>query len=173
MKSIIITCALLIVCFTYSFGQYNVLLVKGKAVTASAVEVGDESVMLKTATGEQTINKADVLCVIPDSGKSFTFRMKNDKKMKILKKDMENEYKGADIARLFAYKYYKSQTDIGQLYALNSDHNLTEEEFRSAFEKQQKKFKKRTIVSASLAGFVFIIGTASFISTMNEASNYL
>lgn len=172
MKKFALTSSLLIVCLSFSFGQYKILLAENKAVEALAIEIEDELIIVSTESGKQVVDKTDVLCVIPESGKSFTFRENNNKKMKILKRDIENGYQGTDRARIFAYKYYKSGADIGKLYLLNSDDDLTEEEFKSAYNKQRKQFKKRTIISASLAGFAFVIGATTFISTINEASNY-
>ncbi len=173
MKRISIICFFMIACISYSFAQYKVLTTKGNSIKASGIEIRDQTVDLTTSGGDQTIDKTDILCVIPESGKTFTFREKNNKKMKILKKDLENNYKGSDIARIFAYKYYKSNPDIGQLYQLYPEAGLTESEFEAAFIKQQKKFKKRTIVSASILGFTLIITSAVFITTVNEASRLL
>jgi hypothetical protein len=173
MKRISITCFLLIACISYSFGQYKVLTTKGNFIVASGIEIRDQTVNLKTSQGSQTIDKTDILCVIPKSGKTFTFREKNNKKMKILKRDVENDYKGTDIAKIFAYKYYKSNPDIGQLYQLYPEESLTEAEFAAAFAKQQKIFKKRTIISGSILGFVIILTSAVLITTATEASQFL
>ena len=171
MKTVLLFCALQVICFASASGQYKVLLTENKEIAASDIEVHDNSVFLTKGDGRETLKKSDILCVISEKGKGYTFRKKNGKKLKVLKKDIKNNYREEDIARLFAYKYYKSDVDIGRLYSSFPGLDLTKDEFESAFLKQQKKFKSRTIVSASIAGFVFLLGLGAFISTLAEASS--
>jgi len=157
-----------ILCHNLSFGQNKVLLVNGKSINASSVDTQKESVNLTIENSKQTLAKTDILCIISESGKAYTFFEKNNKKIKIPKKDISNDYQTTDIARIFAYKYYKNKNNIGQLYNLYNGLKLTEDEFSTEFILQKKKIKKRTIVSYSLTGFAFILGTTMLIKSMND-----
>ena len=158
-------------CNVFSFGQYNVLLVNGKSLNTSSIKVKKELIVLTADGEEQSIAKEDILCVIPELGRSYSYRKKNNKKIKILKRDIVNKYEGTDIVKLFAYKYYGSTIDIGQLYLLNSDKSPSEEEFKNVFDKQQQKIRSRTIISTTVSVIVLIIVVPMFIRTLNDVNS--
>ena len=124
--------------------------------------------MLITNNEPQSIPMDDILCVIPEGKNSYTFWHKNDKKLKISKKDIRNNYKGVDRARLFAYKYYKSTYDIGQLYSINSDSSISKEEFEAVFNEQQKKIKKRGGAASGIGIGALVIALIVFINTLSK-----
>ncbi len=171
MKKLLLISTLQFICITISWGQYKVLLTENKSIKASDIEINDGSVVLTRDNNRQTFKKEDVLCIIPDAGKSFTFLERNGKKMKILKRDLDNNFQGEDIARLLAYKYYKSDVDIGQLYSAFPGAGLTMDEFEATFAGQQKKFKKRKIVSTSIMAVVLLITSGLLITTLAGASS--
>ena len=155
-------------CNVLSFGQNNILLVNGKSTIASSVSIERNSVTLVSNNETQSISKADVLCIIPAGKNSYTYNNKTGKKMKISKKDIQNNYKGIDRARLFAYKYYKSTYNIGQLYSINSDSSISKVEFEAAFNEQQKKIKRRGGVAIGLGIGSLIFGLVVFLNTLSK-----
>ncbi len=170
MKKVISLFLFGVILNVFALGQYNVSLLNGKSIKASSVEEQKEVVQLTVDSEVKSVKKSDVLIVVPESGKSYTFLNKNNKKIKIPKKDIKEDYEGGDVARIFAYKYLKGDSEVKQLYSLYSGDQLTEEEFALEFNKQQKKIRKRMITVWSLAGFGFIIGVTALISSLNTAS---
>ncbi len=161
---------------TLTYAQTKVLTIDGKTLMASVVEIKDESIVATIEGKNQNILKNNVLAIIPNGKSAYTFKIKNDKKLILKRKDMHNNYLGADKPRMYAYKYQGSPSNISQLYTLNGDSSMNEEQFKNIFNEQQKKFKTRNIVSMSLAVLVFLIGFASMTSALgdlNDANNTL
>ncbi len=154
-----------------SIGQNNVLLVNGNSLNASSVKIETGSVALIVGGESRSIPKTDILCIIPAGKKGYTFLQKNNKKVKILKRDITNNYQGKDIARLFAYKYYKMKTDVTQIYDLNLHKDLTVAEFESAFSRQQQKIRSRATTSTILSTVLLIIVVAELVSTIGQANS--
>ncbi len=151
-----------------SIGQNNVLLVNGNSLNASSVKIETGSVALIVGGESRSIPKTDILCIIPAGKKGYTFLQKNNKKVKILKRDITNNYQGKDIARLFAYKYYKMKTDVTQIYDLNLHKDLTVAEFESAYSRQQQKIRSRATTSTILSVVVMILSVSIIVSTLND-----
>lgn len=150
--------------------QTKVLTTDGKTLNTTSIKSTDNSVILTSAGENKTLSKADILAVVPENGRSYTFKIKNGKKLKIKSKDIYNNYEGADRPRIFAYKYLGSDPNAGQLYVLNSDSELSEVQFKSLFNEQQKKLKTRGIVSMGLAVVALILGAASLSSSLSQAN---
>jgi hypothetical protein len=153
-----------------TFAQTKVLTTDGKMFMASTVETTDDAVNITVANEKQTIPKLNVLVIVPNGKPGYTYRVKNGKKLAIKKKFIHNDYSGTDKPRIFAYKYFGSPSNVSQLYVLNSDSSMTEEQFASIFNAQQKQLKTNNIVSLSLAIFAFILGAASLSNTANSLS---
>lgn len=144
---------LCMVCSFLTFAQTKVLTTDGKMYMASAVETTSDEITITVENQKQTIPKLNVLAIVPDGKPGFTYRAKNGKKLVIKKKFILNDYTGTDKPRIFAYKYMGSPANVGQLYVLNSDGSMTEEQFASIFDAQQKKLKTNNIVGIGLASF--------------------
>lgn len=152
-----------------AFGQNKVLLVNGESLDATTFKSETESVSVTVNSETKTIPKSEILCIIPAGKKGYTFSLKNNKKLKILGRDISNNYKGADKARIFAYKYHRSTANVGELYKLNSDSNLSEEEFRIIFNTMQRKIKSRGTTGLIISIVALAIVIPVFISTLSDA----
>ena len=169
MKTKVISLIILAMfCNVFSFGQYKVLLENGKSIDVSSLHIVNERVALSTG---QMIDKSDILCIIPEEGRSYTFLKKNDKKTKIQKRDIKNEYQGTDKAKIFAYKYSGVEQNVGQLYVLNSDNSLTEDEFKLAFTQQQGKITIRKVVLFAIVVPIFLYSLINFTGTLKEVNS--
>lgn len=157
----------LVLCATFSFAQTKVLTTDGKTINSSSFQINDDNITTNYNGEMQTILKNNVLAVIPEGKTPYTFRLKNGKKMNVKKKFFHNAYTGPDKPRFFAYKYLGSPANVGQLYVLNSDGSMTEEQFTSVFKQQQKKLKTNNIVSISAASVALLVGIASLSMTAN------
>ena len=173
MKTNIISLIIIgLFCNVFSFGQGKVLLENGSYVNMSSIEINGESVTLTTDNKEtQKITKAELLVVLPEGEKPYAFLQKNDKKIKFKKDAISKYYQGVDIARLFAYKYYKGIYDVGELYQKNPGYTFSEEEFKNVFDEEQRSLKKRSNISMGVGIGALVIGSALFISTVSQASD--
>ncbi len=154
----------LVFCNVLSYGQFTVLLVNGKSLNSSSISIKDDPVSLVVDNESQSVSKTEILCIIPEGKKSYTFSSRNNKKVKIKKRFISNDYQGTDIARIFAFKYYKNTDDPGELYRANSASTISEEEFIYAFNKQHKK-----ITTGKVAGIVILsISVGMLVTTVNE-----
>jgi len=163
-------------CSFLTFAQTKVLTTDGKMFMASAVETASDEITISVDNQKQTIPKLNVLVIVPEGKPGFTYRTKNGKKMAIKKKFIHNDYAGTDKPRIFAYKYMGSSANVGQLYVLNADESMNEEQFASIFEAQQKKLKTNNIVAIGAASFALLVGIASLTqanSDLNNANNLL
>lgn len=148
---------LLVLCSTIAFAQTKVLTTDGKMFMASAVETSKESVTLTMAGENQSFQKSDILVVVPDGKKGFTYRTKNGQKLKIRNRYINNSYQGTDIPKIYAYKNLGGKPDIQQMYVKHGDTSLSFEEFNKIYKKQQQKIKTGNIVSISLSAFILLI----------------
>jgi hypothetical protein len=146
-------------------------LTNGSSINANSVSVEKETVVLKVDGTEQVIKKDEILCVIPDGKKGFTFSEKNNKKIKISKKDIYNAYEGTDIPRVFAYKYYKTPYASDQIYNLYGSSQISKDDFIKIFDEQKKTLKNRETISMVAGAVALLIGLSSFLSTMNELNS--
>lgn len=154
-----------------SYAQNKVLLTDGTSLRPNSIEVEKESVILNIEGERQSISKEKILCVIPEGKTGYTFHQRKNKKLKIKKKDIYYNYEGTDVPRLFAYKYFKTSFDTAQLYRLNPNNTLPEEEFNKVFNQQQKTLNSRLTVSYVAAGVAFLVGLGSFLATMRDVNS--
>ena len=153
------------------YAQNKVLLTNGTSLNSNSIVVEKESVKLDIDGEPQSFGKNEILCIVPEGKTGYTFSARNNKKMKIKKKDIYYDYEGTDIARLFGYKYFKTPFDIAQLYRLNMNNTLSEEEFKNIFNAQQKTLKSRSTISLVAAGAALLIGLSSLLITMKDVNS--
>lgn len=170
IKTILLT-IFCVLCSILTFSQTKVLTTDGKTFIVSALELQDDAINITSGDKKQTIQKLNVLAIVPDGKPAYTFRMKNGKKMMIKSKFIHNNYTGTDKPRIFAYKYLGNPAEVSQLYVLNSDSSMTEEQFASVFHAQQKKLKSNNILALGLATLGLLIAIGSFTSTMNQVND--
>ena len=144
-------------CSTLSFAQTKVLTTDGRALVATSVQTNSNNIVATVAGENQTISKSNVLVVVPEGKKGYTFRIKNGKKLKLLKRDIHNNFQGTDIPRMYGYKYLGAKGDFEQIYITNSDTSIPFEEFKTIFKKQQKKIRSRTIGSVCASALLILI----------------
>jgi len=144
-------------CSTLSLAQTKVLTTDGRALLATSVQANNNNIVATVAGENQTILKSNVLVVVPEGKKGYTFRIKNGQKLKIRKRDINNNYQGKDIPRIYAYKYLGIRGDVNKIYSTNSDTSLSFEEFKTIFNKQQQKMRTGNIVSVSASAFILLI----------------
>jgi len=147
------------------------LTTDGKTFTTSNVAVADESITFSSSGKNQSILKNNVLAVVPEGKKAYTFRIKNGKKQTIKKKDMHSNYTGTDKPRMYAYKYMGTESNVSKLHVLNADSSMNEEQFKGIFNEQQKKLKTRNFVGIGLAVLALGLGAASLVSANNDLNN--
>jgi len=164
-KILILTFLSLSLCLI-SLGQNKVLLTNGQTFNSIDIKSGKSSVDLSNDSIKQTIQKKDILCVIPEKGKCFTYKMKNSKTLKLARKFATQNTQGVERARLFARKYYGTKANISELYLLNGDKSISEADFT----KEYKKTQSRITTSNVLAIGAFIIGLSSFIGALSAAA---
>lgn len=153
-----------------TIGQNKILLENGSSMNYSGISVEKDLVKV-TVNGEiRSIAKTDVLCVIPEKGRSFTFMKKNNVKFKIAKNDMKNGYEGADIARIFAYKYYKSDTDISAIHKIFQGIELTLSDFETYFNTQQRKIRSRATTATIIGVVVLVISVGGLVRVLGDAN---
>lgn len=176
MKTKVISLIIIgLLCNSFSYGQTKVLLENGSILNVSAVVIEDESIIINADNETKSISKSEVLCIIPEKKKAYTFRQKTNKKFKIRKKDIANNYQGEDLARVYAYKYYnnvKGYEIIGDLYKKNLESKLSEEEFNIIFREQHKKITKGVITGWIVSGVVFVISLNLMFSILNDIDQY-
>lgn len=153
------------------FGQNKVMLTNGTIYNSSSIDVNKETVQLNVDGQTLSVTTKEILYIIPEGKAAYTFWEKNNKKMKISKKDIYYDFEGTDIARIFAYKYYKTPYDINQLYSLNPNTKLLKEDFTNVFNEQQKTFKKRGTIGWIASGVVLLIGLGVFVGAMNDLNS--
>lgn len=170
-KKILSFIGICLLCNVVLLAQTKVLTTDGKVLMASSIELTNENVLVSVDDVSQTIAKSNVLAVIPKGNKAYTFRIKNNKKLTIKKGDIYNNYEGADKPRIFAYKYLGSKSNIGQLYTLNGDNSLNEEQFKNIYNEQQQKFKTRNTLSLLLAVGALLLGAISLSNSMKSANS--
>lgn len=158
-------------CSILTFSQNKIITTDGKTLIASAIEINDDAINITVDKEKQTIQKLNVLAIVPEGKPAYTFRMKNGKKMIIKGKFIHNNYTGTDKPRIFAYKYLGHPTEVSQLYVLNSDSSMTEEQFASVFNAQQKKLKSNNFIALGLATLGLVIAIGSFSSTMKQVND--
>ena len=144
-------------CSIQSFAQTKVITTDGRTLNVTSVQTNDNNIVTTVAGENQTISKSNVLVVVPEGKKGYTYRAQNGKKLKIRKRDINNNYQGKDIPRIYAYKYLGTQGDIHKIYITNSDTSLSFEEFKTIFNKQQKKLRTGNIVSIGTSVFILLI----------------
>lgn len=154
-----------------SFGQNKVLLENGSSMSFSHMSFDRDLINIDVNGERRSINKTDILCIIPEKGKSYTFRKTNNMKFKIAKKDIKADYQGADIARIFAYKYYKSKTEASELYKLYSGINITQFDFESYYHAQQQKIRSRATTSTVIAVVILAISVGNLIRVLGEVNS--
>jgi len=152
---------------TYCLSQNTIKLINGESVSASSIEYSKNSDICKL-NGSEDIAKDQILCIIPDGKAAFTFHHKKNRKYKIAKRDIENNYNDKDLAKVYAYKYYKSEKSINELFNLNPNNSLSEEEFTELFNKQHKKIKGRTTTTITLCIVAFVVGLGSLLSSLED-----
>lgn len=160
MKKVIYLIIASVLFSVLSYGQNKILMVNGESTNASSIDgrsTKKGSTINLVVDGEnKSIPKNNILCVIPDGKKGYTFYSRNNVRTKIPKKDIKNNYQGTDIPNLYAHKYFKSKSDVEKLYKLNSGISLTFDEFENAYYAQEQKLRTRNTINK----------TASTISTI-------
>jgi hypothetical protein len=165
---------LIVICLFSSvllFGQNKVMLTNGTIYNSSSIDINKETVQLNIEGESKSVDKNEILYIIPEGKAGYTIWAKNNKKMKINKKDIYFDYEGTDIARIFCYKYYQTPYDIDQLYSLNPNNKLLKEDFANVFNEQQKTLKKRGTVGWIVSGVVLLIGLGAFVGAMNDLNS--
>lgn len=143
------------------------MLVNGTSLDSESIVIEKESVKLNIDGKAKSITKAEILCIIPEGKTGYTFWEKNkNKKMKIKKKDIFYNYEDTDIPRIFAYKYLKTSYTASKLYRLNSNSSLSEADFTSIFNEQDKKLRSRLVTGYIAGGIAFAIGLSSFLGSV-------
>ncbi len=104
--------------FLISFGQNKILLTNGQTLDYLNIKAGNSSVVLSNDSLEQSVEKTDILCAIPVQGKCFTYKIKNNRMLKLRRKFVNINSHGIGRARLFATKYFGAKTSISDLYIL-------------------------------------------------------
>ncbi|MCD4697831.1 MAG: hypothetical protein K8S16_16520 [Bacteroidales bacterium] len=171
MKKVFLLLSLGMTCSILLFGQSKLLLENGSFVIFTHISIDSEQVKVNVNGETRLFSKTDILCIIPERGKSYTFRKKNNIKFKIAPKDIKNNYNGADIPRLFAYKYYKSNTDVSEVYKLFQDTKLSLFNFESYYNAQQQKIRSRATTATVLSVVLLAIAVGGFIRTLNTANS--
>lgn len=175
LKTLFITCTCCIL-YSATFAQNKILTTDGKTLNAASVEINKTNITANVNGDNQTISKSDILAVVPDGKKGFTFRAKNGKKMPIKNKFIHFDFSGTDRPRIYAYKYLGTNAKVNQLYVLNSDGSMTEEQFASIYHAQQKRLKTNNVVSITSAAVILLVGYASMTyskKNLNDAQNAL
>jgi len=170
VKKVILLVITGIICTVLSFGQNKVLLENGNSVVYSNISIENDRIKVYVNGETQYFNKTDILCIIPERGKSYTFRKKDNRKIKIAGKDIKNDYQGSDIPSLFAYKYYKSNTDVSALYKLFQDTEMTQFDFEGYYKTQQKRIRSRATTSTIIAVVVLAIAVGGLIRAISNAN---
>jgi hypothetical protein len=155
----------------FLFGQNKVLLEDGSSMSYSQISISSDLVKISVNGETKSLNKTDILCIIPEKGKSFTFRKTNNMKFKIAKKDLKNDFEGSDIPRLFAYKYYKSNTDVNTLYNLFQDTKLSQIDFEGYYKTQQQKIRSRATTGTVIGVVILAIAVGGLIRTISTANS--
>jgi len=170
MKKTILMIITGIICTLLSYGQNKVLLENGNSVVYSAISIENERVKVYVNGETQFFKKADILCIVPKKGKSYSFREKDNRKTKISKKDIKHDYQGSDIPRLFAYKYYKSKTDVNTLYNKYQNITLSQFDFEGYYKTQQKKIRSRATTGTIIGVVILAISVGGLIRTISNAN---
>lgn len=167
MKNLTIIIISAVLISTLSFGQNKIIMVNGETTNASSIDgrsTKKGSTISLVVDGEnKSIPKNNILCVIPEGKKGFTFSSRNNVKSKIPQKDIKNNFQGTDIPHLYAHKYFKSKLGVEDLYKLNPGINLTFNDFESAYYEQQQKLRTRNTINKTVSTVSSILVVALII----------
>ena len=170
MKKGILLIICVIICNVLSFGQNKLILENGNSMVYSSISLANDEVKVEVNGEIKTLNKSDILCIVPNKGKSYTFRKKDNRKIKIAKKDIKHDYDGSDIPRLFAYKYFKSKTDVNTLYNKYQNIKLSQFDFEGYYKTQQRRIRARATTGTVIAVVVLVISVGSLIRTIGNVN---
>ncbi|MEZ5195454.1 MAG: hypothetical protein R2764_03370 [Bacteroidales bacterium] len=167
MKNLTILIISAILSSTLSFGQNKIMMVNGETTNASSIDgrsTKKGSTISLVVDGEnKSIPKNNILCVIPEGKKGFTFSSRNNVKANIPKKDIKNNYQGTDIPHLYAHKYFKSKLGVEDLYKLNPGMNLSFDDFESAYYEQEQRLRTRNTINKTVSTVSTILLTTLII----------
>ncbi len=150
-----------------SLSQYTIKLIDGTSIKASSVKYERKSSICKIDETKE-ITKEQILCIIPSNKNSYTFHHKKNRKLKLSRKIINNNYKDTDLAKVYAFKYYKSKLSPEKIYAMSPEINVSKDEFISDFKNQHKKIKNASVVSIVLSAVAFTLGLSVLLGTLND-----
>jgi hypothetical protein len=145
-------------------GQNTILLTKNQSLSYDNIRIDKDSIIIKDNSSIQPVDKKDILCLIPAQGKCFTYKIGNNKTIKITRKFVLNNSEGIGRARLYACKYKGTNPNLSELYQLNADNSITEIEFTNAFKEQRQKMN----MANGCAVGSFILSLTLFITTLSR-----
>jgi hypothetical protein len=151
----------------FIYGQVRICLTNGQSINNVKMEIGQNAAVLIKDSLPKTIAMKDILYIIGGDGNCYTYKIKNDRKMKIRKSLICDNYLGTDRARIFAAKYDGTRPDVKELYILNSDENISEADFTKAFTAQQKKYSR----AKGIAFSSFILSLGAFIAALSQLNS--